>query len=254
MRPLLFGFLLTLSFVCHAQKRLVPFDFGKYGSTQAYTQIEVAGMILIVESIESKNDLLIFDVELINETGNVIDLIPGNFHIIASRVPIESREAGDPHNQSQLVYYALNNRAAHNYYEDKIKQGESKKTLFSVISAALIVYDAVKDGQDYYTETTQKDVNRSNARDVAVVSSLMAFDIVDQVISDTQIKADEDLYYLAEEILLDQLVVDGESVRGKVYFRRKPKARYYRLFLPLENRVFTFDFRKPSYEERGKIK
>ena len=116
-----------------------------------------------------------------------------------------------------------------------------------------MVYDAVQDGQDFRFELSRKRVNKSIARDVGVAASLTAIDIAGDALTEKQIKSDEDLYYLPDEVLQIGPIDEGESLRGKVYLHQNYKQKYYRLMVPVEDLLFVFDFRWPTSEEKRLI-
>jgi len=245
--------LLLIPISCLAQKRLVPFEFSDTDNLEPYSEISSNGVTVYAESFEVNKDLLIFDVEVKNESGRILSIDPEMIFIEFSELqfPDQERESDPILNISN---YTISPDLIREYYEMKLRKNRSTITLLSILEAGLIVYDVIKDGQDYHSEPTRNRVNKSIARDIGITASLTAIDIGVDVLGEKQFQTDEDLYYLPEEILLSSSLYPGESARGKIYFRQYHKHKYYHLTVPVEGQFFEFDFRWPNIEERRILK
>lgn len=241
--------LLLIPLSCWSQQRLVPFNFSHSDNSEPYSEISSNGVTIYAESFEVKKDLLIFDVEVKNESGRILNIDPEIifFQFSEDQFPDQER-ASDP--ILNISNYANSPDLIREYYEMKVRKNRSTKTLLSILEVGLIVYDVIKDGHDYHSEPTRNRVNKSIARDIGITASLTAIDIGVDALEEKQFKTDEDLYYLPEEILLSGPLDPGESARGKVYFRQYHKHKYYHLTIPVEDQFFEFDFRWPNAEEK----
>ena len=248
--------LLLIPLSCLAQKRLVPNDFDISNQTETYTLIEKNGISVYAECLELNRDLLIFDIEIKNESRAFLEIDPEEIFYYHSEVPFPNpeEELWEHYFREQSLdnfrRYGESPRSVENYYRKKIRSKENTKKLLAVIGTGLMIYDVVKDGQDFHKEPTHNRYKKSIARDISLAASLAGIDIAGSVLTNEQIESDEDLHYLYEEILPFSDIEKGESVRGKVYFIQNPQFRYYRLLVPVENKMYVFDFRWPTYEER----
>ena len=253
MRKLyLIFFLLPLS--CLAQKQLVPLDYNTHRNSNKWSVIESEGITVYAECLEFRRDLLVFDVEVKNETGDYLTVDPQEMYIYGSQTPLPDIE--NDHWEDDLIngtgdffpFFTQSERSIGHYYERKIKSKEATKTLMAVLVAGLMIYDVVKDGQDFASEPSISRINKSAARDVAVSASVIASDVATDIITESQVKTDEDRYYLAEEYLRGDALENGETIRGKVYFTPNMKYRYYRLMIPTADFVMVFDFKRPGVQ------
>jgi hypothetical protein len=232
---------------------LVPFEFSAPDNSKPYSEIHSDGVTVYAESFEVKKDLLIFDVEVINESGRILHIDPEIIFFQFSKDQFPDQEIEyDP--ILNISNYAKSPDLIREYYEMKVRKNRSTKTLLAILETGLIVYDVIKDGQDYHSEPTLSRVNRSIARDIGITASLTAIDIGADALEEKQFQTDEDLYYLPEEILLPGPLNPGESTRGKVYFRQYHKHKHYHLTIPVEDQFFEFDFRWPKGEEKRMLR
>jgi hypothetical protein len=119
------------------------------------------------------------------------------------------------------------------------------------VGVALAVNDAVQDSKDSRKEFwTLQDERRMAARDVATFTGLMTVDFLGQALENKNLKVSEDLAYLPDEYLHQQILYPDAHMRGRVFFKYSPEFKYYRIILPVEGINYIFDFRKPIAEER----
>lgn len=252
--------LILIPLSCIGQNRLVPFDFDTSNQTESYTHLESNGVSIYAECIELKRDLLVFDIEIKNESRAFLEIDPQEIYYYHSDVPFpdSGEENWEYYFRQQSTdsfrRYGESARSVENYYRKKIRSKENTKKLLAVLGTGLMIYDAVKDGQDFHREPTRNRYKNSIARDITLAASLAGIDVAGAVLTNEQMESDEDLHYLYEERFPFSDLGTGESVRGKIYFIQKPKFRYYRLLVPIENQFYVFDFRWPTYEEKKVIK
>ncbi len=234
---------------CLAQKRLMPVEYNPSSHSETYSVIRSERFTIYAECLDARKDLLVFDIEIVNESGWLQSVYPDQFYIFGSSGPFP---ATGKKNQEDIdtnkplpfsVFYAQSERTIAGYYQRRIRKKENTKTLLALIGAGLMLFDVVQDGQDFYREPTPKRISRSISRDVAVGTSLIAINAASELITSGQAHTDEDAYYLQEEFLRTGIVNNGESVRGKAFFLPDRKYTFYRLTLPMQNEVYVFDFR-----------
>jgi len=203
------------------------------------------------ECIDLKRDLLVFDIEIKNESRRTLFVDPEEIYYYSSHDPFPDYTETTWENDFQShPVYAKSPRAVQDHYEKMIRSDKNTKTILAIIGAAFVVYDAVQDGHDFRFEPTRKRLNKSIVRDIGVAATLTAIDIAGDVLTEKQIKSDEDLYYLTDEILKSRPIEDGRSIRGKVYLHQNYKRNYYRLLVQVEDLYFVFDFRWSTGEEK----
>jgi hypothetical protein len=253
-------FLILIPLSCYAQKRLIPSDYLFEIPSETYSIIQSDGVTVIAECIELNRDLLVFDIEIKNESQNYLNIDPEDIHYYWSENPLpdykedywesEFRNESKDHRST----FAMSPNNVHEYYSMKIRSKKNTKTILAVIGAALVLLDAVQDVQDFRSEPTINRVNKSIARDVGIAASLTAINIADEALTEKQVQADEDLYFLPEEILVPSQLAPGDSIRGKVYFHQSFIHKNYRLLISVEDIFLVFDFKRPSAVERRSMK
>ena len=129
--------LLLIPLSCWSQQRLVPFNFSHSDNSEPYSEISSNGVTIYAESIEVKKDLLIFDVEVKNESGRILNIDPEIifFQFSEDQFPDQER-ASDP--ILNISNYANSPDLIREYYEMKVRKNRSTKTLLSILEVGLI--------------------------------------------------------------------------------------------------------------------
>jgi len=68
--------LILIPFSCFAQKRLVPFEFNIHDNSETYSVISIEGVSVYAECIDVKREVLVFDIEIKNESRRTLLVDP----------------------------------------------------------------------------------------------------------------------------------------------------------------------------------
>jgi hypothetical protein len=263
MKPYLFLALAILFASC--QHALVPVDFNPDTSTRKHVVKENEGITLIMENIEVKSDLMVFDVEVINTTNYPIWVNPDEFRYLEywsqpnlaqlanNELPMPNRK-GRSANEMEMV----------KYYEQKIKSNNAAGSIFLLMGVGLLLIDSYQDAQkskEYYQNLEQGNYQKSESiaknmavQDAFVFAGLTALDIASSTAEVSTLNNNEDLHFLSEEILSPQLLAPGNQCRGKVFFKKGQELHsFYRFLLEIESIEFKVDLRKAKSRDRQRL-
>lgn len=243
--------------------QLVPGDFRATDPTSTALGLRASGKVIYLEHLPDDSQQFVFDLEIINESKHSYMVDPSRLRLYASQRPFPNTEVENRTEQavSHVKQYGgiptVKPRSAkevNEFFERKIRAQRAWQVAMLVAGTALVVSDVVQDVNDSKKEIfTQKDINRAIMRDVATGSALVAMDMASGQMDGNIAKRAEDLEFLPDEYLGAQLLLEGSSARGKVFFPKKPATQaytYYRIIMPVDGAAHIFDFRMPKASER----
>lgn len=239
--------LIPLVFISCLPQRLVPYDFTiEKNNDQAY--IEADSISVSLTNLEIKKDHFVFAMEVQNNSNEPIFIDLEKIRKYAHHLSYREQEA----KSFQEITIAMTPAKVKRFFTKKQHDGESAAFFLFLIGAAITTYDVVKDHQDSRKEHwTQADENRSNRRDMATATTLLATDILTDVALNSRDVARTEVKYLPRELFDREVIYPGESHSGKVLFRRISNVRkYHRITFPHAGKRLHFDFRKATYKER----
>lgn len=241
---------------------LVPSWYDTTKDSYPVTQITDQNVTVSVENLELKEKYMVFDMEIVNDTGDDLGFDLPSIYCYSSYDkfrPID--ELGEDEDWEKtlgpgvLQASAMTLREVNDFYEQRLKDKAEIGVFLAVLGAGLILYDIVQDAEDAGdVNWTPAKESKSIARDAITVSSLLAIDVVGGLNQQSYVKTYEDLEYLPAEALAAPLVKAGQSVRGKVFVRNVYLHKYYRLVVPVEGVSFVFDLRRANSAERQRIR
>lgn len=247
MRASIF-FLLCLTFLAGCAPQ-VPIFQSNPANPEPVTVAESPDVTIQLEHIGTQFNHLVFLAKLTNHSSDSVWFNPQLTSYYASgkmfKTPLQ---ASDIHSVSYANSRLVAKRIFASSPDQILQLAENRATNMRVlagvavlVSAAVIVHDAVQDQKDYRKETWRaKDENRAIARDVAVNSSLLLADASLQA----KDHASAEEYYLEEEVLPALHLPPGGTVQGKIYLMNETSFRYTRLVIPFRNVEYVFDFKR----------
>lgn len=241
--------LLLLVFTIGCQSRLVPVAY-QPKERDAHVGIATQDDITIyLENLEYKNEIVVFDLEIINESGEGFYFDPEKIYFYTSPSgfkSVENLEENWQEKSSSLgtAKYAMSKRGVENYYRKSIRSKETSKFLVGLLAVGATALN-IAGGSGELGGSAFSNV----AREVLVGASIVGSEVANDVLTQKQIQDDEDLYYVDQEILKNGNVEDGSAIRGKVYLKRRDRNKFYRVVVPLTYYDFIFDMREASGRE-----
>lgn len=229
----------------------VPLHQDNPANPQPVTNAESPDVTLNLEHLGSQFNHLVFRVEVTNHTPDSVWFYPQKVSYYASPKMFTTPPlAADIHPASYANSQLVAKRIFASTPERILKIASNHATTMRVlsgvailVSATVVVHDAVKDTKDYSKETwTNADANRAIARDAAVNSSILLADAS----LHASANATAEKYYLEEEILPIILLPPGGTVVGKVYLMKETSYRYTRVVVPFLNVEYVFDFKRKN--------
>ena len=204
--------LLTLSLItvvavssCSTMQ-LVPGDFRADNPTSTALGLEASNKVFYLEHLPNDSRQFVFDLEVINESGESYMMDPLRMRMYASPKPFPNTEATNLTEQAvnHVKQYGglatIRPRSAKEvteFFERKIRAQRAWQVAMLVAGTALVVSDVVQDVNDSKKEVfTQRDINKAVMRDVATASALVAMDLATQQMDETIMKRAEDLEFL----------------------------------------------------------
>lgn len=246
MKPNLFLLFLSLVMLTCCSRSLVPAWHDKKHNPNKHLYLESDGLTLIVENMETNNQHLVFDVEVINRTPYPVHVLPERMYCYMSDVPfplhMQSSSSGE-YEKGLAKNHAMAEREVADQFELMIKKQKRAALAMGLISAGLIILDVALDANSMNSgEWTQKKADKAMMRDVVTMTGLAVMDVAQEVTHETAYKKGEDLFFLQDEILRPEVLPSGGSCRGKVFFPRSG-GQYFKLIIPVEETEYAFDFR-----------
>ena len=254
--------LIILSSCSH--QALVPLNFDPNVDNDPISVIDANGTTVYLENIERKSDLLVFDLEVENNSNEAVEVNPLELYYYAGYDKFEpvhdsvKMDVGDAYGSIAHRIHkrkAMSETGVEAYYEKKVRNNEGLGVFLLVLGAGLIINDVIQDANDSQKPFwTENDVNRSVSRDILTASSLIAIDIAGAEAERESFESQEDLNYVSQEIFPNKIVSPGQSIRGKVFFRNSIELKYYRLIVPVGETDYIFDFRKRKSADKNKLR
>ncbi|MEQ8575602.1 MAG: hypothetical protein RIB63_16155 [Fulvivirga sp.] len=257
----LFHFIAALSLLSCNNQLLVPLSFNPKIDTEPISVIEADSLLLLVEHIEEKNNLLVFDVEIQNNSSQDIQIVTDQFYDVAG-FKNNQVEGEDVNSEASLISavdeqrfnIALPKQQVIAHYDKKQKDNTAALVLLFVFGAGLLINDAVKDAQDFsYLEWTSADESRSAMRDVGVDLGLLAINAIGSSVAANSHVLSDHQYYVDNEILQSQILKAGDVTRGKVHFKTEEAFKYHMLVLPINGINYLCTFRKRKELDRQRL-
>ncbi len=252
-------YLLLFILLSSCTRQLVPSWYNVQDGKPPVAEIEHEDVIVRAENLELTSQLMVFDIEIVNNSHAPLDFDPLEIVGYSAATPFK---AADPDNEwkKSLTLPVLRNSAmtledVNTMYENKLKANQGLGLFMAVVAVGLIVYDIAEDNSDFNdTEWTEADTRRSVTRDIVTASSLVAMDVIGEANEVADQKTMEDLAYLPDEIMLPAEIPNGQSHRGKVYLKNATIYKYTRLVIPIGEMSFIFDFRTANSAECQSIR
>lgn len=257
----LFQSLVALLLLSCNNQLLVPLSFNPNIDEEPISVIEADSLLFLVEHIEQKNDFLVFDVEIQNNSSHDIQVVTNQFYdlsgytkdqVVGENIISEASlmSAVDEHRFNML----LPKEQVLAYYDKKIGDNTAALGLLFVLGAGLLINDAVKDARDFSSyEWTDADESRAILRDAGVDLGLFTMDVAGTSMMAAGESLDQDRYYVDDEILKSQLLRSGSTTRGKIHFRTAVESKYHLLVLPVNGINYMFPFRKRKESDKQKL-
>ena len=260
----LFYLALFMALVSCSPQALVPYAFNPVTDREPVSIIEANDLTVYMENIERKSNLLVFDLEVVNNSDRNIRLNHPElyyyagyekFHTIADTVTVDIKNAYAMPSQKVNYRNAMTSGRVEKYYEDRAKDQKAMGILLFAVGVGLVLNDIVQDGNDASKAVwTENDQNRAVSRDILTAGSLLAIDIASHETAKAESETYEDLHYLPFEMFPEKQIAPGESLRGKVFFPTSQPFKYYRLVVPIGNTDYVFDFRKRKQADKDKLR
>lgn len=251
--------IILISFPSIAQRSLVPLHYSEAYKDPPYMVLEADSITAVLEHVYSEEKFVVFDVEVVNRSGQRIQFNPYQMHYYASPKPFQKLvdEDQDIHRASfpnstvpGYLKKPLSKESVERAYEQQLKQQRALAIAFGIISLGAVVADVALDINDSKKpRVTERDFVKSANRDVLVATTLIAGEMVMENAAFQSRVATEELHYLQEEVLEPVELADDSAVRGKVYFQNTGNYKYYRIVLPVGEINYVFDFRKRRSSE-----
>ncbi|MEO1055200.1 MAG: hypothetical protein AAFX87_31525 [Bacteroidota bacterium] len=220
--------------------------------------------VVFLENLRRKSNMLIFDLEVQNNSGAMVEVDLSRIYCYMSNQPF--KPIPDSVNADIKRAYAMNGaiverrfamtqEKVEQYYKRKADNAAALGVFLFIVGAGLIINDAIQDGKDASkVEWTAKDAQRSETRDILTASSLFAFDVISEESFNAAEENSQERQYVQHEIFPGQAIVSGQGARGKIYFTIFNPYRYHRVVIPIGETDFVLDFRKRKSADRQSLK
>ncbi len=252
----------VITLVSCQSAHLVPVSYSveNPGETISFVKDEIAEIYL--EHIPDESKQLVFDLDVWNTGNEYMVVKPQNMMIFGSPVPFPTPSNTDLNVYQETVSIsgvtgkrASSQEEVNAFFRRRIRSQQAAQIALVLAGVALAVNDAVQDSKDYNKEFwTKQDSRRSAARDVATFAGFLTVDILSQAFEHETVQVREDLAYLPQEYLNEEMLYPDGHTRGRVFFRYSADYDYYRIILPVEGVHYIFDFRRPEPAERKFLK
>ncbi len=251
--------LLAILLCASCSPRLVPVNFNPEHDIDKVDVIEQNGITVYLEHIDKSFPHQVFDLEVINQTSDTIDIAPQQISFYTAYEPF-SPVANTDQGIHELTLgneglfkgkqFALSPYAINEQMERKVKAKKDLGIFLAVLTVGLAVYDGVKESNDASDgEWSISDENSSIARDALVGASAIATEIAENSLANSA----EDLHFLSHEVFPESKIAPGQKVRGKIFLNAEEGiSRYYRFIIPIGKTDFVFDLRKNNATTKKK--
>ena len=235
---------------------LVPAWFDPKIDNTRVSHAEADGVAIQVENLVVNDQQMIFDVTIDNNRTGSVPVNPGSIYILGSDKPFppDSDINLAETFESQLAkHYALDETHVASQFRHKIAAQQTRTAIFGLLGVGLMIWDAAADAGAYHHEWTPHRANGVIFRDWITAAGLTALNLADDQAGQAAGEKSQDLYYLNREILKHQIIPEGGSARGKVFFP-SDRHTYYRLIIPAGDTDYTFDFRQATEADYRKLR
>lgn len=244
-----------------SDRLFVPSTYSPDKGKAVVGAIQDESLEVFMEHIEQSGKHLVFDLEVINKSDHSVVLDPHKIFYYGANTEFQGLKEGENVRASfghaidgARELYALTEEDVNRDIRATVRTERALAIVLAVAAAAVVVNDIVKDGEDYSSEYISKSAaRRAINRDIATFASLVTVDMIQTGLEISQMKKFEDLEYLPEEYLHEQILLPGSSMRGKVFLPLR-EVDHLRVVVPIDSRDYIFDFREASVSEMQEIR
>jgi len=220
----------------------VPMSFQNDSSSKVLS-LKSNDLEFYLEQIDNQYEHKVFDLEVINNTSQSIQVTPEKIGIYTSRkrFPSQGTRLLDSAGFQSFRLYTRSTKFVKALFREKVKDREAAQAFFAVLAFGLMVYDQVNDSRESHKRyLTKAEVNNSIKRDALVTAGIVASNIADASLA----KAAEDEHFIPYELF------DGDSIqsltkkRGKIFFPMINAMRFLRIVIPVADKEYVFDFKR----------
>ena len=241
---------LVLLLMASACGPLVPLSFMKENNTRLDQVIETTDATVYLQYIKKENNFYIFDLEIINNSGETISTAPQLVSHYASSKPFTpiTDSNSDVHTvslpNSKLTMgrqYAYSPSATVKMYRKKVISAKAFSVLFAAVGVGLAIYDGGKVSKASKNEIwSRKDLTNSIGRDLLIQAAFTASEIAKA----SAYKTEEESHNLPYELFPECSIEPGKGVRGKIFIPKESSFRFSRIVVPVNNTDYIFDFKR----------
>ena len=242
---------------------LVPLTYRAQTDNNTALISEYDSVSVMVQNIAVKGGYMVFDMEVSNQSDRPIEVIPEHICYYASPGAFQPVDSTDDVHVVTLLYQnefnykeqAMRPGEVEAYFLKRLRVKQGVGVVLLLAGAGLVIHDAVQDEQDIsQQEWTKSDAKKAVTRDVLTAASLVAIDVAGESLEASAYQDHVELRYLPDELFPQKDIEPGHSFRGKVCFLKREAHKYYRMIIPIGNADYVFDFRKPTPEEKMKLR
>lgn len=253
MKPLV---IILLVFLGSCNHILVPTWYNTKDHQLPTEKVENEWVSIYVENLESKKDLLIFDVEVINRSRHPLHFNPSEIYYYASSTPLpELEDLGSQWEErtTYTKYKSINPEEVNHYYKKKIQGKKVASGLLMLANVGMAAYGAAGGFGGFGRIDNSVSGSAQAWKEAGLIAGMFGADIARTEVEESKQRLQEDLEYLPDEMLTETWIPAEKTIRGKVYFEKNQSFRYYRFLIPIEDETFVYDFKVASSMETSLI-
>ncbi|BDD05397.1 hypothetical protein AUTU_28800 [Aureibacter tunicatorum] len=213
-----------------ALNRTTSWYFGNEVSSQNKNGIE-----LRVAYTESYGETLVFDIELINNSDKSVCISPNQCYYVA--LDKDTTDIG-------ALRFAIDPEVKILELDKKIEAGKAAQANHVLYSLFSVTLDIVEDAATLTEEKTEEQRDKEfNERQEHL-----------EFLNDESDRREEHVYSLNSQksfwvnsTLRRTDVESGYTIKGQIFIKRNIKAEYYKLYIPIGNQRFAFDYKQVLY-------
>ncbi|OIN56171.1 hypothetical protein [Arsenicibacter rosenii] len=216
------------------------------------TKAEQNGIGVVASFEHEDMEFVVFDIEVKNKTDHAIMVNPSDFQYTLLNVAQDTLRM-QQQNEFLAVQHAVDPDYAASQVAFRQKKEEKRlktaKVINTVLFAAILISDASSSGKSRnYGEWRQKRINHDLAWQALNVKRAVDYGTH----ANRMQKYDQESYRWQAMALKSTQVAAGESVRGFIYVRKNPEARYLNLVYTLpEEAAVPITFQQELVTTRG---